>query len=68
MCVCAQSYPTLGGPSCLTILPGISGDSVSLKDKEGDFPGGLMVKNPPANAEDTGSIPGPGSSHMPQSN
>ena len=27
-----------------------------------------MVKNPPANAEDTGSSPGPGRSHMPQSN
>ena len=32
-----------------------------------DFPGGAMVKNPPANAEDTGSISGPGRSHMPQS-
>ena len=34
----------------------------------GDFPGGAVVKNPPANAEDTGSIPGPGRSHMPRSN
>ena len=25
-----------------------------------DLPGGPMVKNPPANAEDTGSIPGQG--------
>ena len=25
------------------------------------FPGGLVVKNPPANAGDTGSIPGSGS-------
>ena len=33
-----------------------------------DFPGGEMVKNPPANAGDTGSSPGPGRSHMPQSN
>ena len=32
------------------------------------FPGGSMVKNPPANAGDRGSIPGPGGSHMPQSN
>ena len=31
-------------------------------------PGGAVVKNPPANAGDTGSIPGPGRSHMPQSN
>ena len=27
-----------------------------------------MVKNPPANAGDTGSCPGPGRSHMPRSN
>ena len=32
------------------------------------FPGGAVVKNPPANAGDTGSIPGPGRSHMPRSN
>ena len=34
----------------------------------GDFPGGTVVKNLPANAGDTGSIPGPGRSHMPRSN
>ena len=33
-----------------------------------DFPGGAVVKNPPANAGDTGSIPGPGRSHMLWSN
>ena len=33
-----------------------------------DFPGGAVVKNPPANAGDTGSSPGPGRFHMPQSN
>ena len=33
-----------------------------------DFPGGTVVKNPPANAGDTGSSPGPGRAHMPQSN
>ena len=32
------------------------------------FPGGAVVKNPPANAGDTGLSPGPGRSHMPQSN
>ena len=32
------------------------------------FPGGAMVKNPPANAGDTGSSPGAGRSHVPQSN
>ena len=31
----------------------------------GDFPGGAVVKNPPANAGDMGSIPGQGTrSHM----
>ena len=31
------------------------------------FPGGAVVKNLPANEGDTGSIPGPGRSHMPRS-
>ena len=30
----------------------------------GDFPGGAVVKNPPANAGDTGLSPGPGRSRM----
>ena len=34
----------------------------------GDFPGGTVVKNPPAHAGDMGMIPGPGRSHMSQSN
>ena len=33
-----------------------------------DFPGGAVDKNPPVNAGDTGSIPGPGRSHMLWSN
>ena len=33
-----------------------------------DFPGGAVVKNPSANAGDTGLSPGPGISHMPPSN
>ena len=32
------------------------------------FPCGTVVKDPLANAGDTGSSPGPGRSHMPQSN
>ena len=32
------------------------------------FPGGSVVKNPPANTGDMGSIPDPGRSPMPQSN
>ena len=31
------------------------------------FPGGTVVENPPANAVDMGSSPGPGRSHMPRS-
>ena len=33
-----------------------------------DFTGGTVVKNLPASAGDTGSIPAPGRSHVPQSN
>ena len=33
---------------------------------EGGFPGGSLVKNPPASAGDKGSILDPGRSHMPQ--
>ena len=38
------------------------------KNGQKDFPGGAVVKNPPANAGDMGSSPGPGRSHMPRSN
>ena len=34
----------------------------------GGFPGVTVVKNPSANAGDTGSSPGRGRSHMPRSN
>ena len=33
-----------------------------------DLPGGPVVGTTPANAGDTGLIPGPGGSHIPQSN
>ena len=33
-----------------------------------DFSGGIVDKNPPANAGDMGSIPGLGRFHMPQGN
>ena len=33
-----------------------------------DLPAGTVVKNPSANAGDTGSSPGTGRSHMPRSN
>ena len=40
----------------------------SFKNFVWGFPGGAVDKNPPANAGDTGSSPGPGRSHMPQNN
>ena len=43
------------------------GQGMEIKNSFRDFPGGAVVKNPPTNAEDTGSIPGPGRSHMPRS-
>ena len=42
--------------------------STNKREQETDFPDGAVVKNLPANAGDTGSSPGPGRSHMPQSN
>ena len=42
--------------------------SIFKKNLIRDFPGDAVVKNPPANAGDTGSIPGLGISHTPQSN
>ena len=38
------------------------------KSGQKGFPGGAVVENLPANAGDTGSSPGLGRSHMPQSN
>ena len=40
----------------------------TLKKRFLGFSGSPVVKNPPANAGDAGLIPGPGISHMPQSN
>ena len=39
-----------------------------VEKKPQDFPDGLVVKNPPANAEDMGLIAGPGRFHMFQGN
>ena len=36
-----------------------------IERNAGGFPGGIVVKNLPANAGDTGSSPGLGRSHMP---
>ena len=42
--------------------------AIIKKSTNRDIPGGTVVKNLPANAGDMGSSPGPGRSHMPQSN
>ena len=42
--------------------------SKSFERVASGFPGGAVVKNPPANAGDMGSSPGPGRPHMPWSN
>ena len=53
-------------------VPRKSNDSLvkisSIKHQAMGFPGGTVVENLPANAGDTGSSPGLGRSHMPQSN
>ena len=48
-------------------MPGHA-DTEVKKTESGGFPGGAVVRSPPASAGDTGSSPGPGRSHMPRSN
>ena len=43
-------------------------EELNIRSETVGFPGGAVVKNLPSNAGDTGSSPGPGRSHMPQSN
>ena len=40
----------------------------NFEKEDMDFPGGAVVKNPPANAGDMDSSPGLGRSHLPWSN
>ena len=58
----------IGTENRLVVTKGEGGWGVGKMGEGGDFPGGTVVKNPPANAGDTGSSPGPGRFHMPQSN
>ena len=50
-----------------TVIVGDFNTSLSKTDRRA-FPGGLVVKNLPANTGDMGSIPGLGRSHMPRGN
>ena len=56
----------------VTVQSRISGQKILFLNrfflKLVNFPGGPVVKNPAANAEDMGSIPGLGGLHMPLSN
>ena len=45
-----------------------AGDTGVNKMQHRAFPDGPVFQNRPASAGDTGLIPGPGGSHMPQSN
>ena len=58
---------TLRTPRPMTLKDPLNFERVFKKSLQ-DFPGGAVVKNSPANAGDTGSIPGLGRFHMPRSN
>ena len=55
--MCYDPYPSTSGATTFH----------QISDNPG-FPGGAVVKNPPANAGDVGSSPGLGRSHMRRSN
>ena len=50
------------------IVHEVAKSQTGQRDFHFHFPGDSVVKNPSANAGDTGSIPGPGGSYKPQSN
>ena len=59
-----MSFPSL---SLVNFVYGLIHWSDILNIDVEDFPGGAVVESLPANVGNTGSIPGPGRSHMPQS-
>ena len=60
-----QSPGNTSGPPDPAIPADSFTDELFTKTVIADFPGGAVDRNPPANAGDMGSIPGPGRSHMP---
>ena len=61
--------PMAGSCCCMAeINTTLLSNYLPMKNKVKGFPGGSVVKNLPANAGDTGSIPDLGRSHMLQSN
>ena len=61
-----KSVPLVGKHALILSVP--KQNETQPKIEKLDFPGGAVVKNPPANAGDTGSSSGLGRSHMPRSN
>ena len=71
-CFLFSVFSKVFGGDCQEPLACGDQDSLSIptlkNGGEADFPGGPVVKNPPANAGDTGSNPGLGRFHIPQGN
>ena len=63
-----KSYKSFAHLKLYTEIFSFSIHSIIDQDTGVGFPGGAVVENLPANAGDTGSSPGLGRSHMPQSN
>ena len=66
MVICRTLHPTTIKHTFSQACSGFF-TKIFIKKANGNFPGGTVVKNLPANAGDTGLIPGLGRSHMPQS-
>ena len=70
----APLYSTCDNQKCLETLPKVSSEKTALWLRTtnlkviSDFLSVLVVKNPPANAEDTGSVNGAGWVHIPKDN
>ena len=70
----APLFPSCDNQKYLEMLPNVSSGKTALWLRTinlkviSDFLGVLVVKNPPANAEDTGSVPGAGRFHLPEDN
>ena len=65
----AQAQERVDGDYVELYLSSVLSENSDIKESlQRGFPFDAVVKNLPANAEDTGSGPGPGRSHMLQSN
>ena len=70
----APLFSSCDNQKYLEMLPNVSSGKTALWLRTtnlkviSDFLGVLVVKNPPANSEDTGSVPGAGRFHVPEDN